>query len=407
MFHEFRCLTRAICFFEEIILDPVLAKVEQLRSLGWQISDGEQILVPLFDGGSTMPLVNYGAALFLAPGASEACLVQGDILLEYTANGGPIGGLGYPISDQMDWGDSSTQGSVFQAGQILQDQAAGCRVYWGMLISNLRNCAIAAGELLQMQTEDAYLKIKNEENIGPDVNWCGYALFNMMKTGGIDTSTRLYFPSTQGLLDFGSYYSLDIYGQTTRRRRITKLTDTDQDIAEFHGEHGSMRSILMWSHLQDETITPDIVPGDIVLLDHNKGGGPDHIQIVRSWHPDLRMLSVVDGNGGGFVLRSVLEEKYGTTELIENRHFRLAKTSPDPGKGISEAEKQDLLSQYCGLDLLLPTSFSGRVSVSCHVLNAQGQINPATPTSQNPHSRVFAIIRPAETDFESHSYKNL
>jgi hypothetical protein len=388
-------------------MDIILDKVAYLNSIGWLIDPDELLMVPLLDGGRSAIVPSSSAAIFEPPTLPKAFFLHSDILLEYTAQGGPAGALGYPIDDQNQWGNGKTQGVLCQFGQILFHPESGCRTYFGSLVANLLNCASIAEAMLQVDPDAAYAAIRSKENIDTSVNWCGFALYNIMRSGGLDNSHRGYFPNTQGLLNFGSYYSRTIYGVETRRQKVTTVKETGQDIIDFHSENGSARTITLWETLQDESASLDIVPGDIVLLDHERGGGPDHIQIAHSWHPDLRMLSVIDGNGGGFVLRSTLEAKFGTSDLVEGIHFRTAKTIADPGKAVAEATKQELLFQNCGLDVLLPKDFSGRVSVSCHLLRADSQINPTSQTATNPHSRVFAIIRPAETDFQSHNYANI
>lgn len=87
-----RLLTSLRCFYEqakfahpkEAFLDPILAKIEQLRSVGWQVPDGEQAIMPLLDGGSMVALPNYSAAIFWSPGSNEGFVVQGNILRIYS-----------------------------------------------------------------------------------------------------------------------------------------------------------------------------------------------------------------------------------------------------------------------------------------------------------------------------------
>ncbi len=271
----------------------------------------------------------------------------------------------------------------------------------------LDGCRASAELLLDMTPADAYAKIRTEENIDSSVQWCGFTLYNIMHSAGLDPAHRPLFPSTQGLLNFGSYYTRDIYGHEISRTKITKLVETGQDILSYHQERDSMRQIIWWETLQDESIELSILPGDIVLLDHAKGGGPDHIQIVRSWHPEERVLTVIDGNGGGFVLRSSLEAQYGTTDLKEDIHYRALSSVAESGKGMSTAEKMKVFELLEDLDVLLPVDTAGRVSVTCHTLKAANQINPTSDQSQNPHSRVFAIIRPSVADFESNLYTSI
>jgi hypothetical protein len=178
-----------------------------------------------------------------------------------------------------------------------------------------------------------------------------------------------------------------------------------EDIRDVHDSRGSRRTVTLWPKLQSGAKL-DIRPGDIVLVDLDAGGGPDHIQIVHRWREGERVLTTIDGNGGSFVLRSVLERKF-RSNLQPNVHYRPTTNTPLSGHTVSTANKQSYLKNLDGLDVLWPMPQTGYVSIGCHVLTAAGQVNPTSATATNPHSRVFAIIRPSVVDFEPHSYQNI
>jgi hypothetical protein len=226
-----------------------------------------------------------------------------------------------------------------------------------------------------------------------------------MKAAGLDRPHTALFASTQSLLDFGSYYTLDIYGNARQRAKVTTMRPGGEDIRDVHDLRGLRRKVKLWPELQSGAKL-DILPGDIVLLDLKAGGGPDHIQIVYRWHEGERVLTTIDGNGANFVLRSVLERKFGS-KLQPNVHYRPSPSTPLSGYTVSPADKQAYLRNLDGLDVLWPKPQDGYVSIGCHVLTAAGQVNPTSPTATNPHSRVFAIIRPSVVDFEPHSYQNI
>lgn len=386
-------------------MTPIQTKLAQLQAAGWHITD-VPIEVPLPDGGATMLLPLSGAALFQAPGASVAYEVHGAILAAYTAQGGPAIALGYPQSDELPWYDSVSRLSEFAGGVITWSPATNATVHWNKVVSHLGQAARKAFELLGMPTAAASARVHAQESVGAGVNWCGYALLNIMKSAGLDSQWKELFASTQGLLDFGSYYTLDIYGAQKPRTKVTKVLPGGQDIRQIHQQRLSPRGVILWQELQAGTPL-DIVPGDIVLVDHNEGGGPDHIQIVYRWHPNERVLTTIDGNGGSFVLRSVMQNSFAGAALLPGVHYRNTSATPEAGSGVSTLQKQTYLQTLDGLDVAWPLPQAGYVSVGCHVLTAAGQVNPPTPTSHAPHSRVFAVVRPSLVDFEVHGYEAL
>jgi uncharacterized protein with LGFP repeats len=58
---------------------------------------------------------------------TDAHIVAGEILDEYLKLGGPLGKLGYPISDEMDTPDGQGRVSHFEEGYILWHGARGAR----------------------------------------------------------------------------------------------------------------------------------------------------------------------------------------------------------------------------------------------------------------------------------------
>lgn len=386
-------------------MTAIQTKLQELRSRGWQITEPLPIELPAPNGGTWMALPSVAAALFCAPGSALAHEVHGAILTAYTAQGGPLGALGYPVSDGTVWYDMHSRLNAFQNGVISWNSELGAVVHSNRVVQPLGIAAANAHALLHMPTDTATSAVRAAEGVAADVDWCGYALSYLMKAAGLDKPHTVLFPNTLGLLQFGSYYTLDIYGAPQQRQRVTKLMPAGTDIRDVHSARGSPRRITPWSELQAGTPL-DIVPGDIVLVDNRKGGGPDHIQIVWRWHPGPRVLTTIDGNGGSFVLRSHLQQKFGLN-LQPNVHFRPTTTTPLPGSTVSTEEKRHFIETLDGMDVLWPMPSAGYVSVGCHLLTAAGQVNPPTPTSEAPHSRVFAIIRPSVVDFESHSYQNI
>lgn len=385
-------------------MTAIQSKLQQLRASGRPVTDPFPLEIPLPDGGATMALPSIGAALFSAPGAAQAFEVQGPLLLAYTTHQGPLGALGYPESDEQAWYDMTSRLGMFQRGVITSSRELGTQIHADKVVQRLGMAAANGFALLNMASATSSSLVHTSEGVAAGTEWCGYTLSYLMRAAGLDRPHSTLFPSTLGLLCYGSYYTIDIYGNATARARVTKLLPSGQDIRDVHAARASLRKVTMWQQLQAGTPL-DILPGDIVLVDSRAGGGPDHIQIVYRWHPAERVLTTIDGNGGSFALRSVLQQ--GNGNLQPNVHYRPTSSTPEPGTTVATATKQQYLQALDGLDVLWPMPQAGYVSVGCHVLTAAGQVNPPSQTSTTPHSRVFAIIRPSVVDFEAHTYQNV
>lgn len=373
-------------------------KLAELQAQGTSSGADPLTVIDHPDGGRTLHLPTPWLLLAQAPGSTEVHTILGDILGGFF-DGGGLEVFGYPLTDEIVWTDEASRASVFERGVIAWRPGAGVTFHWDKLDAFLQRAAWVADELVRIPPDDSRKRV----NPPAGQEWCGYTLAHIYKAAGMDKSHAALFPSTQGLLDFGSYYTLDIYGAARNRARITRLKATGQDIREAHEARASSRRVTLWPELQSGAAL-DIRPGDIVLVDHLRGGGPDHIQIAVGWDEASRFLTVVDGNGGGFVSREALTASIGGVEPGLNVHYVDPPAQPKPGQGVSSAEKQRLLREVANRDVLLPTGGGGRVSVSGHVLTAAAQINPDAPTATNPHARVFAVIRPSAMDFEDHDY---
>lgn len=356
------------------------------------------------DGGRILNLPTAGLYLAQAPGSDQAFVVMGAILGAYMDAGGPADSLGYPLSGEIVWTDDVSRATVFEKGVITWRPDTGIVYFWEKIAAFLERAAWVAENLVRISPSDAKRKVQASEGFADGTEWCGFTLAHIYKSAGMNRSHAALFPSTQGLLDFGSYYGLDIYGHDRPRARITRLKRTGEDIRTVHEARGVLRHVILWTELQAGTPV-DIRPGDIVLVDHLRGGGPDHIQIAVGWDEANRFLTVVDGNGGGFVSREAMTAAAGGAEPKAGIHYTDAPAQPKPGSIVSSAQKQRLLRELTDRDVLFPTGSGGRVSISGHVLRADAQVNPTAPTATNPHSRVFAVIRPSAMDFEDLDYE--
>src|SRR5215472_3570638 len=95
-------------------------KFQSLKTGGFDCGLPVGLEIPLADGG-TFQAYSTGVTIFASP-AGVAHEVHGSILATYSSNGGPLGTLGYPVSDEYD----NTEGGVtygrvsdFENGSIL------------------------------------------------------------------------------------------------------------------------------------------------------------------------------------------------------------------------------------------------------------------------------------------------
>ena len=384
---------------------PIQTKAQELRNRGLAVP---LVLIELPvnpadpNGGKFVALPLLFMTIYQAPGAAHAYVVQGAILAQYLLAGGPLGALGYPETDELDWYDPSAKYTMFVKGVVHWAPDAGAHTT-DILGFHLASVQYRLKALLQLPLEVSKTKILRAENFTPGMEWCGATLAYAFKTAGMDSFHTGKFYHVDPLLDYGSYGSLTVYGAAKNPTQITRVLPEMRDLRDVHKERGMQRKVTLWPDLQSGRAL-DILPGDIVLFDRTLTGGADHIQLVMSWHPAERVLVVLDGNGKSFVLRSVLEKQYGTN-LKAGVHYAVASEQPEGAYRISKAQKVRWLNQFHKMDVLWPISSSGYVGVTCHKLTADGQSNPENDTSNNPHARVFAIIRPSLMDFEHHRYQ--
>lgn len=398
-------------------MTPIEAKVAQLRAQG--VAAQLFILpLPLPDGGQMFPIPTAAMVIFQAPGAGQAFAVQGDILARYTmgagaapldliSGGGPLSPLGYPVGDETDWVAPGYRQSTFEHGYITWIPGKGARIHSGddgQLSNALANVAAQAALLLDMKRDDAKARVPREEPTGGG-EWCGFTLANLFKKAGMDPQFTGQFASTGSLTEFGNYYQQDILRNPIQPLWTAKTGD-GEDLRAWHAQNNASRRITWWDDLQAAETTPDVMPGDIVLLDHDAGAGADHIQVVLDWYPDERVATVVEGNGLSFVKRATRQNEVGGRPLRAGDYAE-ASTTVDPKHPVSKAEKQALLARLGSLDVVLPGGNGGYVGVSCHRLTADGQRNPPAENTESAHNRVAAIVRPSRLDFERHSYRDL
>lgn len=394
-------------------MTPIQQKSYILQALHYNLGLPIGFETPLLNGSAFLAY-SSGITIYHHPdvGTFE---VHGAILGFYILQGGPLGGLGYPITDEIDWREGDGKKSVFQNGIIAWNPQKGSRILQsdGLAIY-LQKAAENAFMMLTLPFSESKSLIIREEYVqinpktGIIFDWCGYTVENFYRKAGFDLNHFPLFESTQGLLSYGSYYTRDIYENEFPSKSKTKIEENGvwEDLKEYHKSRGALRGILLYDKLQAGTPL-DILPGDIVLVDGKKGSasGPDHIQIVYKWDELTRVLIVIDGNGLSFAQEETLKKHFSVENLILGTHYSEAGSTPEINN-LTKLEKQQILDNLVGQKFLIP-NYGDRLGISCHVLKSDKQKNPARPTDTSPHHRVYAIIRSSIVDFESHSYQHI
>jgi len=317
--------------------------------------------------------------------------VHGNILMKYQEVGETTSSLGFPRSDEMD--DPSVAGgkvSYFEYGKISWQYPNGSSIEMyefvdldsyelqrAPLVAKLQEIADYAFEALS----EPQSSIENKITKGSKESWCGKAVAYFYAKAGVPNKTTSQFMNTSNISLFGSYGKMTFDQNGVLRKDYRENTQ----LKEQHMAQDAARKMITFEDI-DAQYDLDILPGDIVLVDNSGKGGADHIQIVYRYDPGTKMLTVVDGNGGGFALASL---------GIPNNDVALAQIAAD---GIPISAKKQWIEDELGISLVYQGNVAGHVGISCHILLPEYQIRYEDNTSK--HKRVWAIIRPSILDMQ-------
>ncbi|MDM1047971.1 LGFP repeat-containing protein [Sphingobacterium hotanense] len=317
--------------------------------------------------------------------------VHGNILMKYQEVGETNSSLGYPRSDEMD--DPCVAGgkvSYFEYGKISWQYPNGSQIEMyefvdldsyeqqrAPLVAKLQEIADYAFEALS----EPQSSIENRIKKGSEESWCGKAVAYFYAQAGVPSRTTSQFMNTRNISLFGSYGKIAFDGSGVLRKDYPENTQ----LKEQHSAQDAARKMITFEDIEAE-YELDILPGDIVLVDNSDKGGADHIQIVYKYNPETRMLTVVDGNGGGFALASL---------GIPNNDSALAQTAAD---GTPISAKKQWIEDDLGVSLIYQGNVAGHVGISCHILMPEYQVR--YEDNKVKHKRVWAIVRPSILDLQ-------
>ncbi|HEY5934755.1 MAG TPA: DUF4157 domain-containing protein [Kofleriaceae bacterium] len=125
-------------------------------------------------------------------------------------------------------------------------------------------------------------------------DWCGMFANTQLRAAGFAPELNVAFNESSNPVDFFTYVA------TNRSPGVIQPHGTGDELAvrDYHEQRGSLRS---W--LSGEAIGDDIRPGDLLVLDWQGDGDPDHMCLVASYTPGIPgqpgRLVTVDGNAYG------------------------------------------------------------------------------------------------------------
>lgn len=194
-------------------------------------------------------------------------------------------------------------------------------------------------------------------------DWCGFFASREYIRSSLDSDLKKGFFHVNNVVDYFTYR----YNRSRRIRKWIYASDDWHTVEDFHNQRGSLRQWLNTETIQTAA-SLDIRPGDIVLMDHQSDGNPDHIVMVHTWNPTDNRLITIGGNDGGY-------------QVDQNPDH------PAP-RGESEArqEEREELEEASGRPLRRG-SRGGHVGIRAV-----------------PQVKIFGIGRPSIVDFEDHTY---
>ncbi len=202
-----------------------------------------------------------------------------------------------------------------------------------------------------------------------DSDWCGmFASMNYLQSN-FDDDLKQGFLHVKNVVDFFNY----VYHRTNRVKRWIYIDDGWQELRAYHESRGSLRQWIDASSITSADGL-DIQAGDIVLVDRDQDGQPNHIVMVHTWNPTTKMLFTIGGNDGGYQVDQK-SNRPGPTEGDE--------AAMDPRDQAEQVLDQPLRrgdkENHVGIKAIDVTDASAKV-------------------------RVFGIGRPSIVDFEDHTY---
>lgn len=137
---------------------------------------------------------------------------------------------------------------------------------------------------------------------GTTTDWCGFFVAASCYRAGLCKALRKGFYHVDNVHNYFVYH----YGERVPRWVWDDATAAWYKVHELHTARGAKRRWLHHAAIDGADLaTLDILPGDVVLIDHEGDGRANHITLAESYDPATGVLTTLEGNGMGKVAVSV------------------------------------------------------------------------------------------------------
>jgi len=224
---------------------------------------------------------------------------------------------------------------------------------------------------------------------GPGVEggaaWCGAFANAQHGRSGMDSDLGRAFMHTTNAENFFRYR------HNGRNPGWIRADGTWHHVREFHQSRGSERQ---WWDAEAVRAHQQVTPqaGDVVLIDHSGSAAANHVAMVHSYDPSTHRLTMIDGNGGGFVVDHRRRDgDHGAAASDPNRAHAEAAAG---GQSLRRGGAGDVTMSVRDLDNEPTTD-----QVNADVARVSGN-----PGARRQHSRIYGLGRMSAVDYEDHEY---
>lgn len=137
---------------------------------------------------------------------------------------------------------------------------------------------------------------------GTVTDWCGFFVAASLYRAGLCKGLRRGFWHVDNVRSYFTYH----YGDRVPRWVWDEATFVWHKVHDLHAARGSKRRWLDHAAIdRTDLASLDILPGDVVLIDHEGDGKANHITMAESYDPATGVLVTIEGNGVGEVAAAV------------------------------------------------------------------------------------------------------
>lgn len=136
---------------------------------------------------------------------------------------------------------------------------------------------------------------------GGTTDWCGLFVATCLMRAGLDVTLRRGFFHVRNV---EHYFRYD-WGDRIPRWLWDKAIPAWKDARDYHTERDALR---VWHKAPAIGTGLDLLPGDVVLIDHEGDGKANHITLAESYDPTTGLLVTLEGNGMGAIAAALLPD---------------------------------------------------------------------------------------------------